>query len=359
MSQNDFTIDELRDVEVAAERGNAYLVRFGEDDYRHVNRTPKHELLLETDVLDRIDGGLRLDADDGRAVTAHADFEADRYRLEAGGRSVTVPSSYEERFLELLAEEDGEALRELHEEIVSERVRVGLMDQFMPRFAEARDEGRLHKGQDGWVIDDTFVVHWNGENYLAEGVDTHVVENSEAVKADEERQARVLSFDLPDETTLETPAGQGVEIDEREAKFLATTECLLNPREYLTDEEADRIEAMTESVNDPIASFARTARVKGFTDEKSGLYHDHGLRKHTLDQLGVTEEAEERLFYNSHDHAGVHEMKRRREEFEDAPFEVFEDAPNDDPEKWERVEYTSKQAPIPQNVRSDIDSRFR
>lgn len=362
---SEFSIDELRDAEIVPNQGgpNAWLVRFGESDYRTVPRTPKHRLLLETDVLQRAEGGdthrITEDGDTVAHVTFTADVDADRYHLTVDGRRINVPADYEDQILNAYADDDWLGLMSLHETIVDNRVRVGLMDRFMPRFAEAREDGRLRKGEDGWVVDETFIVQWNGENYLTEQVDTHVVSGGDAVRADESKEARQLEFDIPDDVTVRDPSGNDVDLSSREARFLATVECLLNPDEYLTSAEADYVERAVENVQDPIASLARTATVSGFTDEKSGLYHGHGLRKHTLDMLGVTDEATERLFYNDFDHAGVHEMYARRSEFENAPFDVFEDASNDDAGKWERIEATSRKAPIPSDVRADIDSRFQ
>jgi hypothetical protein len=359
---SEFTLSELREAEIVPQQGgpNAWLVRFGENDYRMVNRTPKHRLLLEDDVLERAEDGDTQTLDGGEThVTFTADVDDDRYTLTVNGNRLNVPADYEDEVLEAYADGVWGELRDIHTEIVENRVRVGLMDRFMPRFAEARDEGRLRKSDDGWVIDETFVVKWNGENYLTENVDAHVVESGSTVRADETPEARQLSFDLSGEFEVPDPSGTTVELSTREAKFLATVECLLSPQEYLRDNDAKFVERAVENVQDPIASLARTARVDGFTDEKSGLYHGHDLQKHRLGDLGVTEEAKERLFYNSHDHAGVHEMKARRPEFENAPFSVFTDAPNDSTQKWDKIESTSRKAPIPQRVRSDIDSRFQ
>lgn len=357
---SEFTIAELREAEVVPNQGgaNAYLCRFGEGDYRMVNRTPKYRLLLETDLLEQAEGGSTNTVDD-QYVTFTADVDNDRYHLTVDGQRLNIPTDYEDSVLEAYADGDWEELVEIHEEIVANRVRVGLMDRFMPRFEEARDDGRLSKGEEGWIIDDTFIVNWEAENYLTEAVDTHVVKGGDTVRADEEQPARELRFDIPDQVNVADPSGNDVELSQREARFLASVEALLNPQDYLREEDADYVERAVENVKDPIASLARTAEVTGFTDEKSGLYHGHGLQKHTLDMLGVTDAAVERLFYNSHDHAGVHEMWARRDEFRDAPYSVFSDSANDDSDKWEKIRSTSGNAPIPSSVRQDINERFQ
>lgn len=364
---SEFTIAELREAEIVPEQGgpNAWLVRFGESDYRMVPRTPKHRLLLETDLLERAEGGDTkvLDRDDGAQdhVTFTADVDSDSYHLTVNGNRLKVPSDFENEVLEAYADEDFAELRRVHQDIVENRVRVGLMDRFMPRFADARDDNRLRKAGDGWVIDDTFIVQWNGENYLTEQVGTHIVESGEAVRADEEHPAREITFDIPDdEVEVDVPntVDATVTLSAREARFLATAECLLNPQEYLTDVEADWVEDAVESVQDPIASLARTAQVSGFTDEKSGLYHGHGLQKHTLSDLGVTDEAIDMLHYNSFDHTGVWEMAVREQEFKNAPFNVFEDAANDDSSKWQKIRNTKDKAPIPSDVKQSLQQMY-
>jgi len=82
------------------------------------------------------------------------------------------------------------------------------------------------------------------------------------------------------------------------------------------------------------------------------------MRKHTLGDLGVTDAASEKLYYNSHDHAGVWEMAVREQELRNAPFEVFGDAPNDDPSKWQKINSTKEKAPVPKSVRSNLEEMF-
>lgn len=355
----DRTINEFRNAELVPNQGgsNAYLVRFGEEDYEMVNKTGRNRLLLETDLLEAAEDGDLGFTEDSDAVLFEADLEADEYVIRVeGDDDLPLPSEYEEEALTAYVERDWDELYDLYYSIMSDRVRVDVVSDLTSRFSD--DQDRIETTRDGWVIDDAFVVRWDAENYLTEEVEQHRVDGGDTVEIDETRQARVLNFpELPDSAEVEN-RGETLMLTNQELQFLATVECLLDPEEYLSDDEAERVEELSEWGTDPIAAAARSARVEGFTDEKSGLYHGHGLYKHTLDMLGVTDEAMERLFYNSFDHAGVHELRVRQDEFENAPYEVFADAPNTDSEKWEKIAYTSEQAPIPQHVRSDINERF-
>lgn len=367
MTDNDYTMDELLDAEIVPNQGgsNAWLVRFDEGDYRMVNKTPKNRLLLKTDLLERAERGdtRKVTMFDGlanpeeRSVTFSANLEEDRYFITVDGYRMRVPRRLEDDVLEAYVEGDFGELHDIQRELWHSRVRVGLMDQFMPRFAEARADGRLHKTDEGWVVDDTFVVQWNGENYLVDGGAQYDVRGGSTVRADETRQARILVFDSGTGShEVEAPDGRTFELTAMEVEFLATVECLLNPEEYLIDEEAARIVELRDSYSDPVTGVARTAHVQAFTDDKSGIYHEHEMYKHTLDMLGVTDETMNRLNYNYYDHAGVHELYLRRDEFMNAPFDVFSDADNGDANKWEAIQHTSERAPIPQSVRNEIDS---
>lgn len=331
------TLQELADAEIVPNAGgdNAWMVRFGENDYDTVNKTPKNRLILQEGVFD-------LDYTLGD-VRAEVDLQNDEYRLSKGGRSVKVPSSKEEHILWTMYDQDEGRAERLFRELTENRVRVGLMDWFMPRFAEARENNNLRKVEDGWLVNEEILVAWDGENYCTNVDDTYVVQGSGTVKADETKQAREIDFGtIPSAATVEAPSGKEIELSKAELKFLATVE-------YLTDNQAS---------DDTIGSLAQEARVNSFTDTKSGLHHNHTMDKHTLDMLGVTDEAADKLYYNSYDHAGVHEMLVRQHEFENAPIDVFEDAPNDDPQKWQKIEKTSDIAHIPREVRRSLESMY-
>jgi len=356
----DRSYSEFRDAEVVPNQGgsNAYLVRFGDGDYEMVNRTPMHELLLNTDLIETAESGDTRRVEDDH-VTVSIDLDNDRVHLTVNGRRVSVTQDYREDVLTAYADENFQELRTIHETIVENRVRVGLLDRFMPRFAEAREDGRLRKSDEGWVIDETFVVQWNGENYLTEVVDTHVVSGGEAVRADESREARQLEFDIPDDVTVVDPSGNDVDLSAREAQFLATVEALLNPQEYLTSDEAEAIEAAVENVQDPIASLARTATVSGFTDETDGLWHSHSSNKHRIQDLGVTDEVADLLDHRHDGHSALHEMWARRHEFKNRDdIDVFEDAGNADSSKWQKIKNTRQKAPIPNDIRKKIQETY-
>lgn len=335
------SLSELAGAEVVPNAGgpNAYMLRFGDNDYGMVNKSAKHVLIVENDVLPEGDtvnyGGIMVDFD----------LEADEITLHDGDNTVRVPDSKHEHVLWSVHDEDGPRLNKLFNELYVPTVRKGVMDWFMPRFRE--DQPEIKKTDDGWLLHGDILLAWDGTNSPVDVDTTHVVSGGEAVQANTEKEAREIQFprnaDLSG-TSATTPDGRTITLDDTETRFLTTVALVLgkNPNNY----------------DDDLFDVIEDSRVAGFTDTRSGLHHGHGMGKHTLDMLGVTDEASDRLWYNEYDHAGVHEMAVREEEFRDAPIDVFENASNDDSQKWRQINSTKEKAPIPKRVRADLRERY-
>lgn len=332
-------LSELTEAEIVPNQGgdNAWLVRFGPNDYDTVNRSSKNRLLLkEADfpIQDTISyNGLTVDYDLG----------ADDISLEQDGKEVDVPAAKQENVLWGVYENDEQRLKRLHDELYTPTVREGLIDMLIPRFRTSEHE--IEKTDDGYLIDDSILVKWDATNTVVSVDETHVVSGGETVRADTEKEAREIKFDVSDNTAVALPNGTSTLLDDVEIKFLTTIALIVghNPSDMYND-------GLSETIQD--------SYVDGFTDSKSGLHHAHDTTKHTLDMLGVTQEAIDRLWYNSYDHAGVWELALRRDEFINAPIDVFEDASNASPSKWEKIESTKEKAPIPQHIRGDLEARY-
>jgi len=377
--QEDRTIEEMASAEVVPEMSGPeqWYLRFAESDYGFVSKTERNQILVETDLLEDARGGIEYTVSGDRygrdapfEVAFVADFDADDYTLTVEGDERVVPSDYENEVLRGVREEDPHRLIELHSQIVSTQVRRDVVNQFENRYIneERRTlmqmddedyEPRVEVTRDGWVIDDTFIVQWDAENYLVSDVEVHVRDGDRTVEADDSKQARELTFSAIDgEQTVETPSGDEVTLGEREQKFLATVEALLQPHKYLDEQAARDIRDMVELNEDAITAIAASARCSGFTDETDGLHHNHGLQKHRLQDLGVTDETVERLHHRGDGHSGVHELALREQEFRNADFDVFEDAGNTDSDKWRKINNTREKAPIPDRVRRDLNQMF-
>lgn len=337
--RNNRTLGELADAEIVPDQGgnNAYLVRFGEGEYDLVNKSAKNTLILKDEVN-------LSDTEKVGSIRVSFDLQGDSITLSDSRDSVTVPSEKHEHVLWSVHDDDEDRLRSLFDELNVPSVRTGLMDQFMPRFRDGGAEVR--KTADGWVVNDEVLVSWDGSNHPVDVQSTFTVNGGQAVEADESKPARELAFDpiVNDGLTAEAPDGRTFDLTEVEANFLTTVGLATNTGSaFFTDDLSEAIVG---------------SEVTSFTDARSGLHHGHGIDKHRLTDLGVTEAATDKLYFNSYDHTGVWEMAQRRDEFENAPIDVFEDAPNDDPDKWRNIENTREKAPIPEHIRTSLQEMY-
>lgn len=370
--QEERSIEEMANAEVVPEMSGPeqLYVRFGERDYGFVSRTERNQILVETNLLESAADGLVWTLDNGSVVRFEPDFEANEYTVAVDDDERAVPSEYVDDVLSAARNDDGQRIAEVHAQIVATQVQQDVVNQFEERYVneEARSlammedeeyEPRVRVTRDGWVIDDTFIVQWNAENYLVNDIEVHVRDGNRTVEADESKQARDLSFSAIDgEVTVENPDGDEVTLGEQEQQFLATVETLLYPHQYLDEQGAQDVREMVQLNDDTITVIAASANCNTFTDETDGLHHNHGIQKHRLQDLGVTEEVVERLHHRGDGHSGVHELALREQEFRNADFDVFEDAANTDPDKWEKINNTRENAPIPGRVRRNLNEMF-
>lgn len=335
------TLSELANAEIVPDMGgpNAWLVRFGEEDYDTVNKSGKNSLLVKdkVSIADTVSyGGIMVDFN----------LQSDDITLHDGDNGVRVPSGKHESVLWAVYDEDGPRLEKLFNELYTPTVRKGLMDQFMPRFRQEKNE--IQKSEDGWLVRGDILVSWDGSNHPVSVSDTHVVRGGDAVPADEDKEAREIQmpsgFDSTDEFEVTAPDGRTFTLDGVEVRFLTTVGLILdrNPSHY----------------DDALSSTIERSEIVGFTDTKSGLHHGHSEGKHQIQDLGVTDECADMLWSNANDHTPLHEMSLREKELKNAPIDVFEDAPNDDPSKWQKIHNTKEKAPIPKHIRRQLKQQF-
>jgi hypothetical protein len=335
---SEVTLSELAGAEIVPDMGgeNGWLVRIREGVYETVNKSAKNRLILEGDV------DLQDSASYG-GITVDFDLEADEISLDDGSNEVRVPASKHENVLWAVRDEDADRLERLFNDLYVPTVREGLMDMLTPRFR--RGDSEIRKTDDGWLLNGEILLSWDGSNHPVNVAQTHVVSGGSTVEADTDKQAREIEFDLADDTTVKLPNGTETNLDEVEMRFLTSAALILGHRanEFYQD-------GLTDSIKD--------SRIVAFTDTKSGLHHSHHPSKHRVQDLGVTEDAVEKLWSNANDHTGVVEMSMRENEFSNAPFEVFENAPNDDPSKWQKIHSTKEKAPIPKHIRSMLEEMY-
>ena len=369
------TVDEKLNAEVIATSGpdddpDVYLVQYGDGSQVYEPATVVNKALFEDGLYEQIQGRHEYYTDaPGRfsTVALDADVQSQHFVIESELDQTVIPNDQIEDVIDAVrGTTTGTDLFEIQSEILEGQVRQYVVSSFEDRFPEDRVETKAN----GWVVDDTFLVDYEGNNYLKNADTTYKVRGGEVVEANEDKQAVELGFSVDSQRDMTDPNGDEHTLTSTEQEFLATVECLLFPEEYLDAELVDDIQQAKahEFASDDIESIAETANVSAFTDTKTQIHHNHGFDKHRaiseaavgdLDStLGMTEEAVDMLYFNDYDHAACHELVARRTEFENAPFDIFEDAPNDDQTRWAAIRRAKGSAPIEQEHKNKIQSMF-
>lgn len=344
-----------------------YLVRYPDGSIEQEPANEKNRLLFEEDALDPL-------VDEGEIVFEEhpvvdevrfeGDLVTDVYSITVDGDTITIPSEKIEATIRAFREDyqvkddTGAELYGVYRDIINEQVRRNVVEGFLERYPVER----IAVSDRGWIVDDTFLVTYEAENYLVKDTDTFVVEGGDVVRKEEDHEFLDLSFgSLDSEREVRTPDGDTVVLGTDEQVFLSTVEVLLYPEDYLDQELIHEVEQAREEAEgeDEIMETASNVGVSAFKDPTSGLVHYHGLDKHTLRAtFNVTERLLDMLHFNEFDHVGVHELLHRERELSNAPFDVFYDTDNDDPERWSHIESVAKSAPIDDEHREQLKQMF-
>lgn len=108
-----------------------------------------------------------------------------------------------------------------------------------------------------------------------------------------------------------------------------------------------------------VKSLANSLEIEDFTAPRSELNHGHDIDKHDVrSRFNVSEELVSQLFmYAPNDHAALHELLARKEEFIHADTPVFTDTEDTDDSRWEKIGKAAGKAPIPDKVHRELQRR--
>jgi hypothetical protein len=349
---NQYSAQEIQDAEIVPNQGgpNAWLLRFGEGEYDIVGKSPRNRLLVEEDIDLRNSVSIRhnesLDYYNVSINENESELTLQETRDGTKQDIVTVPVEYESDVYDAVSNRDGERLRSLYDALHTVEVREGVMDMVMPLFRDGSMSVR--KTDDGWLFgdeqEDDILLTWDAENHP---VDVQTMFNGRGEKIDSVESsttAREIDFNLEDEVVMNLPNGTETVLTDVEQEFLVT---------------AGLINGIEESrAPNSLCEIIESSQVSSFVDSRSGIRHGHKITKHTVDSLNVTNEVKDRLYYNEYDHAVVHELLARRDEFQAAPIDIFTDVPDDESQRWLEVDSTSEKALIPQEVKDYIESAY-
>lgn len=201
---------------------------------------PEDELPFEDGLYSVIQGeqALLISEEDPTIMLAPTSNEY-CYILRVRDRTVeTTPSQSEEALRaikEAVIDGDHSALVELHDSIVSQQVRRGVINTLKSTFEE---EFRITSADRGWLVDDFYLVNWEASLYTRhndpdEG--DYRRGGGGVERTDRSYEFVQLSVDR-DITPIEVSInGNTVRLSEREMLFLAKVKWLLNRREQHPD----------------------------------------------------------------------------------------------------------------------------
>lgn len=166
------TDDLPRDAEIVGEFGNSYLIDDGETTFP-VARTAEYELAYEHDKPELVFGDERTTPEtfEGDPSVSVAPTRSDRvYTLCAGdGKPVQNPPAEKDRVLAgvLEATKNGsvETLAYLYDDLCERHVDRELITTVQRRYAPV-PPASIQITDDGWVIEDLFLLTWLGTVYL-------------------------------------------------------------------------------------------------------------------------------------------------------------------------------------------------
>ena len=385
MTTDDHSIGDAIDADVIAETPDTLLVRFPDGCVESVSKNSVIGTFCDVEDLDTgipVAGQGRALVDEasidlggtGIEVAVEIDTDASTGTITVGddldsidltGRRLarvltTVLDEYNPYDISTfqgdidLSNETATQLYELYEEIIENRVRQDVIervaeDTFMDIFVEITDEG--------WIVEDTYLVTYEAENYLVDDVTTYQPSGGSVTEVDGTKQAVGMSFDIDGRAIIELfEEDEPVVLSEVEQEFLAMVEVLMQPSSFLDvntfEQEVYRaIERAKADIGEDVTDIALTVSVSHYIDPQTGLLHNHELNKHVLQSsFAVQNWVIDDLHYNSFDHAGVNELAWREEELRNADRDVFWDTHNDDDSRWYQISDTADSAPCPPEV---------
>ncbi len=382
--------DDVESASVIHETPSEYVVVYPDGSNDVLPKNQKNRIMIEHDLYDIVQGEGNVEFEPkGHEVVLSGTGTEGVFMLEVDDDTVRTSMDDQTRVLRTLrkdldarsardeadeqSREAGENLFGLYQDLIANRVRRGTVERFVNWFPI----DRVEITDSGWIIDDTFLITYEAENYSLDDVQTHKVSGGEVVEADEEHQFVEFEPTISVQAEeFEVPGSSDQEIlSEKEQFFLATVQKFVDTEDSVGGRFAAEVRKEKRRVSDEaqtaqaVVDLANSLRVKSFRDARSGLVHRHGLNKHTLTaSFSISQDVIDMMHYSSFDHAGVHEILARREEFEDKAqsdeeFEIFrdidrEDEPDDYEGRWDRIDSVSEDAIIPDLIRNEIIDRF-
>lgn len=390
MANKDRLIGDAIGAEIIDESPDTILVRYGDGVVDSVSKHSTHGLLCTVDWLESSEsivssGRALIDRDNLGSGGTGTDITFDLPYHETAGQIIVEGTTdplllYGEDLREALSlvvesadvDDDGTVdqsqltmdpdtateLYEMYESILESRVRENIIDELADYF-----RGSIELVDEGWIVADTYLVTYEGENYLVGETQTYKRNGGDVTKTDGTPQAVKMSF-RTDPIANMSFGQETYTLSEVEQAFVATVEVLLHPDQYLGVESFENevysavVQAKGVDLED-VTRLATTTNIEHFVDPKTGLLHRHDLNKHVLrTTFDIRPWVINELFYDSFDHAGVAELSWREDEFRNSNRAVFYDTENDDDERWSWINKIEGKAPCPPEVYQRLNAMY-
>jgi hypothetical protein len=344
-------------------QNDTYLVEYADGDVEYEPNTLLNRTIFgagedEDSKWDELNGQNTFELD-GDEIDVTLSLRNQTAYMTMAGTTVNVSDEFAavaSSTLDALRGDQPEELAEIFLDTVDEQVRRGVVTEYLDRFPE----DRIEITDDGWVVDDTFVVTYEAENYLTTDKPIYHRQGGDMVEMDSSAEAVDLDLQFDGSKRMPTTSGSEHLLSTDEQRFLVTVETLLFPSDYLDAELVDDVEQYkAEQFHDPIEGMAAEANNSGFTATDTREHHDHSITKHRLsDSFDVTSETLSKMATKEYSHLAVHELALREDEFRNADFDVFEDVGNNPHGRWDDINDVTDSAPISADSMAELKEKL-
>ena len=392
MQDNDRLIGDAIGASIIDESPDTLLVRYADGNVESVSKHSMHGLLC---TIDWLESGEPIAAS-GRALVDNAnldsggtgiDIEFELLHLDTAG-TITVDGGSEPLTLygtELreaikfvidsadvdldsddgpdqtnisLGTDEATELYKHYESILESRVREGVIDKLAGYFGRG-----VEVVDDGWLVEDTYLVTYDAENYLVDDMDVSRVSGGGVEQFEGNPEAVKMSFRTDPIKSMDF-GQESYTLSEVEQAFVATVEVLSHPDQYLGVEgfENEVYSAVVRAKGvdlEDVTVLATTVDIQHFVDPKTGLLHRHDVDKHTIrTTFNVRPWVVRELHYNNFDHAGVAELAWKEDQLRADSRDVFFDTDNNDDDRWNRISSIENDAPCPPEVYQRLKAMY-
>lgn len=200
---------------------------------------PEDELPFDGGVADFLGGESALQISEQPQILVAQTGDNYSFILNINGEIVETTPSQAERTLRsiysALADENSSKLESLHQSIMANQVRRGLINALKHDFPKSE---RIEITANGWLVDGFYLVDWNAKMYTAndDPEEDDYVRTGSTVEKDKSYEFVRIRHKISQDDSVSVSFGDDVyQLTEREMLFLGKIKWLLHRRHYHPD----------------------------------------------------------------------------------------------------------------------------